>query len=83
MECITLMLHPFLKKSLVGAEVLKPRVMEMLKKRKDKERAAGEDFGGDNEIEAVIAATNAKPSSGGTIFVVGCIFADVKKSCFE
>lgn len=63
-ECITLMLHPFLKKTLVGAEALKPRVMEMLKKRKEKEKAAGEDYGGDNEIEAVIAASNGKPAAG-------------------
>ena len=59
-EGITLMMHPFLKKTLVGAEVLKPRVMDMLKKRKEKEKAAGEDFGADNEIEAVIAESNNK-----------------------
>ncbi len=57
-ECITLMMHPFLKRTTAGPEVMKPRVMEMLKKRKEKEAAAGEDFGNDNEIEAVIADAN-------------------------
>jgi hypothetical protein len=57
-ECITLMMHPFLKRSNGGAEVMKPRVLEMMKKRKEKEAAAGEDYGNDNEVDAVIADGN-------------------------
>lgn len=37
-EAVTLLMHPFLK-TVNGPEVMKPRVMEMLKKRKDKEKA--------------------------------------------
>ena len=61
-ECITLMMHPFLKRANAGAEVMKPRVMEMLKRRKEKEKAAGEDF---DDIDAVLGAGKKSPLPNG------------------